>query len=480
MKSNLHRRIFIGMFAGLVLGLAMNYFADPEGALYTNVLWWLDLLGKTIFVGGLKMIIAPLIFASIIAGISTLPSMGELGNIGGKTVIYYVTTTTIAVAIGVAAVLIIRPGDKAASQSIRAEREAEIQGYVAGFTTATGQDSTTPEGEAAFRRYISDQEDVAAGAGESSGKYSQMSTASEQSPGDMLKTQILMKILENPFNALAQSPPNALGIIFFAMLTGLACLALGDQAKPVVSFFQSFNDVMMKITMWMMEVAPVAIGCLIASVVAELGTEALQSLGWYCITVIGGIFAHCCVLLILVSTIGGMAPLRFLRGIQDAWLIAFSSTSSAATLPVTIHCLTKKMDVDEKVAEFALPVGATVNMDGTALYEGVAVIFLIQMYGGLADVPIELTAAKTGVIFITAVMASVGAAAVPSAGLITMAIVATAVGLPLYYIFIIFAVDRMLDMFRTSTNVLGDAAGAVIVNRLERKRLDGHAAANTP
>lgn len=477
MQNNLHRRIFIGMFAGLILGLVLNYFADPEGALYVNVIWWLDILGKTVFVGGLKMIIAPLIFASIVAGISTLPNMRELGNIGGKTVLYYVCTTTIAVAIGVAAVLIVRPGEKAASQSIRAEREAEIQTYATAFATETGQDTATPEGEAAFRRYIGEQEDVAAGTGGFSDRYSRMASASEQSPGDMLKTEILMKILENPFNALAQSPPNALGIIFFAMLTGLACLGLGDQAKPVTTFFESFNDVMMKITMWFMEVAPVAIGCLIASVVAELGTEALQSLAWYCITVIGGIAVHCCVLLTLVATIGGMSPLRFIRGIQDAWLIAFSSTSSAATLPVTIHCLTKKMDVDEKVAEFALPVGATVNMDGTALYEGVAVIFLIQMYGGLADVPIELTAAKTGVIFITAVMASVGAAAVPSAGLITMAIVATAVGLPLYYIFIIFAVDRMLDMFRTSTNVLGDAAGAVIVNRLERKRLDGHAAA---
>jgi len=479
-KISLHQRIFIGMFIGLILGLALNYFADPDSALYVNAIWWLDLLGKTIFVGGLKMIIAPLIFASIVAGISSLPNMGELGNIGGKTMLYYVCTTTIAVAIGVAAVLIIRPGERAASQSIRAERESEIQVYAAAFATDTGEDLTTPAGEAAFRRYISDQEDTAAGSGGFGDKYSRMNTASEQTPGDMLKTEILMKILENPFNALAQSPPNALGVIFFAMLTGLACLALGEQAKPVMTFFQSFNEVMMKITMWMMEVAPVAIGCLIASVVAELGMEALQSLGWYCITVIGGIFVHICVLLILVSTIGGMSPLRFLRGIQDAWLIAFSSTSSAATLPVTIHCVTKKLDVDDKVAEFALPVGATVNMDGTALYEGVAVIFLIQMYGGLADVPIELTAAKTGVIFITAVMASVGAAAVPSAGLITMAIVATAVGLPLYYIFIIFAVDRMLDMFRTSTNVLGDAAGTVIVNRLERKRLDGHADADTP
>ena len=220
------------------------------------------------------------------------------------------------------------------------------------------------------------------------------------------------------------------------------------------------------------ESSPVAIACLIASLVADLGVSSLLSVAWYCATVIVGIAIHVCVLLTIVRVLGKFSPIRFLKGIRDAWLIAFSTTSSAATLPVTIHCTTKKLDVSPKVANFSLPVGATVNMDGTALYEGVAVIFLIQLYGGLEDVPIELTAAKTMTIFITAVLASIGAAAVPSAGLITMAIVASAVGLPLHYIVIIYAVDRMLDMFRTSTNVLGDAAGAVVINHWERGKLD--------
>lgn len=473
MKTNLHQRIFIGMFVGLAVGLALNALADPDSALYINSLWWLDLLGKTIFVGGLKMIIAPLIFASIVAGISTLPNIAELGSIGGKTFIYYFSTTTIAVAIGIAAVLIVRPGEQAASQNLRAEREAQLETYREAFVTQSGLDTETAEGMVAFRRYIDEREDVAAS---SETRYASMTQASEQSALDMFKSEILIKILENPFHSLAQSPPNSLGVIFFAILTGLACLALGEQAKPVTEFFQSFNKIMMTITLWLMEIAPVAIGCLIASVVASLGLDALQSLGWYCITVIGGIFIHCMFLLFLVRVIGGMSPLTFIRGIRDAWLIAFSSTSSAATLPVTIHCTTKKLGVSEKVADFSLPVGATVNMDGTALYEGVAIIFMIQMYGGLTDVPIELTAAKTGIIFVTAVLASIGAAAVPSAGLITMAIVATAVGLPLYYIFIIFAVDHMLDMFRTSTNVMGDMVGAVIVNRLEQNRLEKPAA----
>lgn len=239
----------------------------------------------------------------------------------------------------------------------------------------------------------------------------------------------------------------------------------------MTAFFQAMNRVMMKITLWVMRIAPVAIGCIFASLVATLGVDALKSLGWYCATVIAGIAVHVVLLLVIVSALGRMSPLRFVRGIQNAWLVAFTTTSSAATLPITMKNVTEDLEVSPKVANFALPVGATVNMDGTALYEGVAIIFLIQMFGGLDDVPITMTATKTLVIFITAVLASVGAAAVPSAGLITMAIVANAVGLPLHYIFFIFPVDRLLDMFRTSTNVLGDAAGAVVVNRLERARL---------
>ena len=287
----------------------------------------------------------------------------------------------------------------------------------------------------------------------------------------MFRDEILRPILTNPFTALSKSPPNSLGVIFFAILVGLACVIIGEPARPVGRFFESANAVMMKITLWIMEVAPYGIACIIASLVATLGMDALQSLAWYCGVVVLGIAVHICVLLALVRFVGKMSPLEFIRGIQDAWLIAFTTTSSAATLPVTIVCTTEKLKVSEKVARFTLPVGATINMDGTALYEGVAVIFLIQVFGGLDDVPIVLTGMKTFVIFLTAVLASIGAAAIPSAGLVTMAIVASAVGLPLHYIFLIYAVDHLLDMFRTSTNVLGDAVGAVIVDRLEAGRL---------
>ncbi len=470
-KISLHTRILLAMALGLVVGLAMYRWGDPEAPAFITAVWWLDLVGKDIFVGALKMIIAPLILASIVAGIYSLPNARELGNVGIKTLIYYFCTTAIAVFIGVVAVLVIRPGHKEASQSVREDRVAKLAEYQATFETQSGTTIDTDEGRAGFIAYIGarDGEDMSGSSFQSN--WSRIQSTKDRPPLDMMREEILRPILTNPFTALAKNPPNALGIIFFAMLLGLALVIIGEPAKPVGAFFEAFNKVMLAITLWIMELAPYGIACIIASLVATLGVEALQSLAWYCIAVIGGIALHICVLLAIVALVGRMSPITFLKGIRDAWLIAFTTTSSAATLPITILCVTRKLKVSEKVSRFTLPVGATVNMDGTALYEGVAVIFLIQVYGGLADVPIELTFGKTMVIFITAVFASVGAAAIPSAGLITMAIVASAVGLPLHYIAFIYAVDRLLDMFRTSTNVMGDAVGAVVVNRLEAKNL---------
>jgi Na+/H+-dicarboxylate symporter len=219
-----------------------------------------------------------------------------------------------------------------------------------------------------------------------------------------------------------------------------------------------------------MAVSPFAIGCIMAGLVARNGPEIFETLGWYCSTVIGGIVVHVGVLLTIAAVIGRVTPVRLFRGIREAYMIAFTTRSSAATLPVTIANTTEKLNVSPKVANFTLPLGATVNMDGTALYEGVAIIFLIQIYGGLDDVSITMTAMTTFLIFITAVLASVGAAAVPDAGLVTMVLVASAVHLPIYYIPLIFAVDAFLDMFRTSTNVLGDTVGAIVVNRLQESR----------
>ena len=459
-ESKLHRWIILGMIIGFIVGLLLNVYQTAiSKSMMSEILWWTKLLGKDLFIGSLKMIIAPLILASIVHGICSLPSSNQLGDIGLKTFIYYFSTTAVAVTIGLIAVFVISPGTKDSSKKIRQNRVEEIQ-IIRNKYTSVDQSID-------FNQFLAEQSGSTADEANSK-KWATINKGATRSPGEMLRQDILLKILKNPFDSLANT--NSLGIIVFAILIGLACLLIGDKAAPVASFFSGLNLVMNTITMWVMKMSPVAIGCLITNMMATQGIPALQSLSWYCLTIIVGIAIHIIFLLIIVQLFGKMSPIKFLQGIREAWLIAFSTTSSAATLPVTIRNVEENLGVDNKVSNFALPVGATCNMDGTALYEGVAVIFMIQVFGGLADVPIDLTPAKTFIIFITAVLASVGAAAVPSAGLITMAIVAKAVGLPLYYIPILYAVDHLLDQFRTSTNVLGDAAGTVIVDRLRNKK----------
>ncbi|MCK4343122.1 MAG: dicarboxylate/amino acid:cation symporter [Phycisphaerae bacterium] len=485
MKLKLHNLIFVGMAGGVGVGLGLWYLGesaqttqDPQraatmAAAYEHILWWLNLLGPTIFISALKMIIAPLIFASIVAGVTSLPNMKELGAIGWKTMAYYIITTTIAVTIGLICVLTIQPGKKAAAKSLRADRIAHLDTRRVEFEELTGTVALREDGEPSneYLVWLAELESAQFATGDEARRFARLATARERTSGDMFKQDIILPLITNPFTSLAASPPNALGLIFFALLLGLACIVVGEPARPLISFFHSLNAVILQVTHWLMSISPFAIACIVAWLVGEKGPAVFGNLGWYCGTVIGGIVIHVIILLAIARIVGGIGPLRLWRGIREAWLIAFSTRSSAATLPVTLACATEKLKVSPKVANFSIPVGATVNMDGTALYEGVAIIFLIQIYGGLDDVSITMTAMATFLIFITAVLASVGAAAVPDAGLVTMVLVASAVHLPIYYIPLIFAVDAFLDMFRTSTNVLGDTVGAIVVNRLERKRL---------
>ncbi len=479
MKGKLHNLIFVGMIVGLVVGLGLHYVlkgAEHAGNLppawSQTLMWWLDLLGPTIFMGALKMIIAPLILASIVAGVTSLPNMSELGSIGWKTLVYYVCTTTVAVAIGLVFVLTVQPGERGASTEVRAKREAEIERIAREFESTSGKSARTADGEATgeFRSHLATESGDAAATGENARRYESFSGKKDQTAADLFRDDVIKPVLQNPFAALSASPPNSLGIIFFALLLGIACTVVGEKASQVVAFFHGLNHVIMQMARWLMAISPFAIACIMAKLVAENGPGIFETLGWYCAVVIGGIVVHVGFLVAVCATIGGIGPVRLWQGIREAWMIAFTTRSSAATLPVTMQNVKEKLGVSPKVANFCLPLGATMNMDGTALYEGVAVIFLIQIYGGLADVPFAMTMGVTLVIFITAVLASVGAAAVPDAGLVTMILVANAVNLPIYYVPLIFAVDAFLDMFRTSTNVLGDAVGAVVVNQLETRR----------
>ncbi len=472
----LHNLIIIGMIVGVIAGLALwGTTPTPEeggvdaSPFHSGTIWILNLLGATIFTGGLKMIIAPLIFASIICGVTSLPKMGELGSIAWKTFAYYSATTVIAVTIGLGAVLLVQPGKTEASQTIRAKRVAELVSRRAEFTETTGKPARVDhEPTSEYRTWLVQKEGAESpDAGDR--RYGTISQATDDDMAKILKG-LVQKTLMNPFESLSST--NALGIILFAILMGLACSAVGAAAQPVVRFFQGLNEVIMKITLWFMAISPVAIGCIMAEQVAVNGPDVFKSLGAYCVTVIGGIAIHVVLLVTIARVLGGVGPLALWAGLREAMLISFTTKSSAATLPVTIENVTHKLGVSPKVANFSLPLGATMNMDGTALYEGVAVIFLIQIYGGLDDtVGIGLSFGTTLAIFITAVVASIGAAAVPSAGLVTMVLVADAVGLPFYYIPLIFAVDAFLDQFRTTTNVLGDSVGAIVVSRMEHGKL---------
>jgi Na+/H+-dicarboxylate symporter len=449
-----------------------------SGVAYGYLVWWLNFFGKTLFMGALKMLIAPLIMASIIAGVVSLPGLDALKRIGFKTMGYYVMTTSVAVTIGLIAVLVIQPGKKEASTKIRQTKMAEHASLELQYTRTTGHSprvEVVPEGQTEaplspeYREWLGAQMAEKAGSGHEAGRFAKIADAKGTTAGDILKNKLIQPMLTNPFESLASS--NSLGIIFFSLLFGVFVVVVGAPAKPVADLVIAFNEVIIRITKFLMNFAPFCVMCIVAELVATDGTEVFAVLAWYCVTVIAGIAVHVAFLVTLASVLGGMSPMRLWQGISDAWLIAFTTRSSAATLPVTMRCVTNNLGVSPRVANFALPVGATMNMDGTALYEGVAVIFLIQIFGGLADVPIaqDPAAAITLVIFVTAVMASVGAAAVPDAGLVTMVLVANAVGLPEYYIPLIFAVDAFLDMFRTSTNVLGDTVGAIVVQKLEMR-----------
>ncbi len=361
------------------------------------------------FIRLLKAIIIPLIMASMVAGIVSIGDVRKLGRIGLKTFLYYAATTTLAVIVGLALVNIIRPG-----VGVEVAEEAVDLGG----------------------REIPSVLSVITGI-----------------------------IPANLFAAMADD--KVLSVIFFSLLLGVAISSVGDKGKPLVAFFEAFNAVMMKITDWIMRLAPYGVFALMAHTIGTMGLAVIRPLLWYMATVTIGLLLHACVTLtILLRTFGRYSPLKFIKDVLSAVATAFSTASSAATLPITMDCLQENTGISNKVTSFVLPLGATVNMDGTALYEAVAAMFIAQAYG------IDLGIGHQLVIVLTATLASVGAAAIPGAGLITMVIVLKAVNLPLEGIGMLVAVDRILDMLRTAVNVWGDACGATVVANLEGERLN--------
>ncbi len=412
-KLQLHTKILLAMVVGAAAGLAANRLG-----LATFVATYIQPAG-TAFVRLIGMVVVPLVFASLLVGITSLKDIHSLGRIGVKTIAFYLCTTAIAISLGLLLANLIGPGLGLAEQA----KGRLIEG-------AARQDAAAE--------------------------------AVRQEPS--IKDVLLNIIPTNPIRAFAEG--HMLQIIFFALLTGV-CLTLipPERSEPAIRFFEAVNEVMVMMVHLIMKVAPFGVFALIAGVVADFGLHILVMLAKYCVVVVVGLLAH--MLLVYPSALRlftGMGVGRFFRGIRPAQLIAFSSSSSSATLPVTIECTAENLGVSRTLCSFTLPLGATVNMDGTSLYQGVAAVFLAQLYGMDLSFPQQLT------IVLTATLASIGAAGIPGAGIVTLAIVLGSVGVPLQGIGIILGVDRLLDMCRTMVNVTGDAACAVVVAATENGR----------
>lgn len=423
MKSlALHWKILIGMLAGVTFGFIM---LEVGGADF--VANWIKPIG-TIFVKLLKLIAVPLILASLIKGISDLKDISKFASIGLKTIIIYVLTTVIAISIGLILVNSFNPGDGVSSETISK-------------LTETYADNSSVQG-----------------------KIAEASRQQASRPLDFLEDMVP----DNAFSALSNNKL-MLQVIFLAMFLGISLLLVGEKsAKPLKDFFDSLNDVVLKMVDLIMLTAPYAVFALLANVVVSSGDpELLYALLFYSGVVVGGLLLMVCFYLILVSVITKKNPLWFLKQISPAQLLAFSTSSSAATLPVTMERVEEHLGVDKEVSSFVLPVGATINMDGTSLYQAVAAVFIAQA------LDFDLTFADQLTIVLTALLASIGSAAVPGAGMVMLVIVLESVGFPADKLAIglalIFAVDRPLDMCRTMVNVTGDATVSMLVAKFEGK-----------
>jgi Na+/H+-dicarboxylate symporter len=412
-KIELHWKILIGMGFGVLFGLIFSFI--PNGGLFISD--YIKPFG-TIFINLLKLIAVPLILASLIKGISDLKDISKLSKMGGRTIITYLITTLTAVTIGLVLVNLIQPG-----KSISVETRNEL-----------------------VEAYASDTQ------------AKQEAAAKQQESGPL---QALIDVVPSNIFLAASNNRNMLQVIFFALFFGIGMILLSEKkVKPVKKFFDSFNEIILKLIDLIMLAAPYGVFALLAALVVEAPSlELFQALALYAITLLLGLAVMIFVYVIIVRVITKRKVSFFMRGIAPAQLLAFSTSSSAATLPVTMECVEDNLGVDEEVASFVLPIGATINIDGTSVYQGVAAVFIAQAFG------LDLSLSAQLGIVLTATLASIGTAAVPSAGIVMLVIVLAQAGIPEAGLALIFAIDRPLDMCRTIVNVTGDAAVSMIVGK---------------
>lgn len=412
-ESKLHVRILIALVAAAIVGVLVGKTGAVFGVKLVDVFGFVGQL----FVRALKMLVIPLVFASIVSGVAAMGGTKDLGRLGAKTGGYYLLTTIAAVLVGVVLVRVVSPG---------------IVGGVPAKDLIGLSEETT--------------------------KVTQ--TVSGRGAGEIL--QVFLKMIpENPVRSAVEG--DMLGLITFGLLFGACITRLPPHAATAVgAFWQATHDAMIVMTDWIMALAPIGIFALVAKVVATTGFAAIRPLAAFFFTVLGGLALHAFVTLpILLRFVARVSPYRHFRAMAPALLMAFSSASSAATLPLSMDCLERRAGVSKRITSFVIPLGATVNMDGTALYECVAAIFIAQAYG------VHLSFAQQFTVVAIAVISSIGVAAIPAASLVAITLILTTIGLPGEAIGLILAVDRVLDMGRTTVNVLSDSVGAVVIARSE-------------
>jgi len=410
-KLALHWQIVIGMVAGVLFALLMTQFS--WGKLFVTD--WIKPFG-TIFINALKLIAVPLILASLIKGVSDLKDISKLSRMGGRTIVIYIITTIMAVSIGLLYVNVIKPGNSI-SENTRMELVENYSGNTA--------------------------------------KY-KAQAAKQKEAGPL---QALVDIVPSNIFGAASKNKNMLQVIFFAIFFGVGLILIKEEySKPVKDFFDGFNEVILKLIDLIMMAAPIGVFALLAALVVESPSiDLFKALGWYAFTVLIGLATMIVIYNLLVWLFTKKKPSFFMKGISPAQLLAFSTSSSAATLPVTLERVTEHLGVDEEVSSFVLPIGATINMDGTSLYQAVAAVFIAQAFG------MDLSLGAQLGIIVTATLASIGSAAVPGAGMVMLIIVLAQAGIPEAGLALIFAVDRPLDMCRTTVNVTGDATVSMLV-----------------
>lgn len=417
MKLELHWKIIIGLVTGLIFGVLAA--ANGWSGFTTN---WIAPFGK-IFINLLKLIAVPLVLSSLITGVASLSDLKKLSRIGGKTITIYIVTTAISVTIGLVSVNLLKPGD------------------------------TVPED-----MKVKLQETYKSAA---SGKLEAADQIKERRP-----LQPIVDMVPSNFFSSASNNRNMLQVVFVAIIIGIALIQIPkNKARPVLDFMEGINDLVIKLVDNIMLMAPIGVFALIADTITSIAgdnlsnvLELLSALGFYMLVVIIGLIIQMVfTYTALLKIFSNMSLKKFYQGIAPAQLLAFSTSSSAATLPVTMERCEDELGVSEEVSSFVLPLGATINMDGTALYQAVAAVFIAQTLG------MDLTLGAQLTIVLTAVLASIGTAAVPGAGIIMLIIILEAIGVPSAGIALILGVDRILDMMRTVTNVTGDASVAVAV-----------------